>query len=460
MPPKKKKETVSASADGSASAEAKNQQNSAASRGNQRTTSGANSRKGGLGRGLGALIPSGAARPSLGSSAANVILGSSGQTLDDEPAMARSTSSEASPPRTKQKGASGSTRQRASLQQEGNESMRHSDENKATTKTEDQSSENAFSADKASGEDSTRGGARSATNPAADNRAKRRAFLDAELQNNPMGAVYRELPLDSIRANAKQPRTVFDEDALKELEHSIREFGVMQPIVVRPAPAGDSDYELIMGERRLRAAESAGLDAIPAIIRHAEDEAMLRDALLENIHRVELNPLEEAAAYQQLLEEFDVTQSELASRIGRSRPRITNMIRLLQLPINVQKRVAAGVISGGHARALLGLGDKKSAMEELAGRIITEGLSVRATEEAVILINREKGTSPAKAKPGQGKRPPLPPHVTHWMDELAEALETKVSVQMGKKKGRIVVEFGGPEDFERIAELLNLPKHS
>ena len=176
------------------------------------------------------------------------------------------------------------------------------------------------------------------------------------------GAVYRELPIDSIAPNAKQPRQVFDDEALAELEHSIREFGLMQPIVVREFEAGR--YEIVMGERRWRAAQQAGLDAIPAIVRKTSDDAMLRDALLENIHRVQLNPLEEAAAYQQLLEEFEVTHEELANRIGRSRPVITNMIRLLKLPLPVQRRVAAGVLSAGHARALLGLEDA-GAQEEL-----------------------------------------------------------------------------------------------
>ena len=246
---------------------------------------------------------------------------------------------------------------------------------------------------------------------------------------------------------------MFDEEALQELEHSIREFGLMQPVVVREAPDPDTHYELIMGERRLRASQRAGLQVIPAIVRETDDEDMLRDALLENIHRVQLNPLEEASAYQQLLEEFGVTQAELGRRIGRSRPRITNMIRLLQLPVGVQRRVAAGVLSSGHARALLSVRAGTDAQDKLANRIIAEGMSVRATEEAVVLLNRQSGDSVSKKK-GQGSKPPLPSHVNHWVDDISDVLETRVSVQMGKKKGKIVVEFGGPEDFDRIVEML------
>ena len=232
----------------------------------------------------------------------------------------------------------------------------------------------------------------------------------------------------------------------------------MQPIVVRKAPDEGSTYELIMGERRLRAAKRAGFEVIPAIVRETADDEMLRDALLENIHRVQLNPLEEAAAYQQLMEEFGVTQEQLAKKIGRSRPLITNMIRLLQLPVSVQRRVGAGVLSAGHARALLGLKSGADEQEKLATRVVSEGLSVRATEEAVTLLNRgdtaANGTKPSGRKPQQ-----LPEEVSNWVDNASDALETKVSVQMGKKKGKIVVEFGGPEDFDRIIELLKFKKH-
>lgn len=263
------------------------------------------------------------------------------------------------------------------------------------------------------------------------------------------GAVYREVPVDAIKANPKQPRQVFDEDALAELEHSIREFGLMQPIVVREL--GADSYELVMGERRLRAAQRAELAKIPAIVRQTADEAMLRDALLENIHRVQLNPLEEAAAYQQLLEEFSVTHDELASRIGRSRPVITNTIRLLKLPLAVQRRVAAGVLSSGHARALLGLEDAGQ-QEELAARIVAEGLSVRATEEAVVLL---KGQAPAKPKAAPQRKPIQAPGLQDVADRLSNTFDTRVKVELGKRKGKIVVEFGSVDDLERIVEMMS-----
>ena len=261
------------------------------------------------------------------------------------------------------------------------------------------------------------------------------------------GAVYREVPINAIKPNPKQPRQVFDEEALAELEHSIREFGLMQPIVVRELP-GD-EYELVMGERRLRASQQAELEKIPAIVRQTADEAMLRDALLENIHRVQLNPLEEAAAYQQLLDEFEVTHEELAGRIGRSRPVITNTIRLLKLPLPVQRRVAAGVLSAGHARALLSL-EEAEAQEDLATRIVAEGLSVRATEEAVTL---KKSEAPAKPKP-QPRKPMHAPGLQDLATRLSDTFDTRVKVDLGRRKGRIVVEFGSVDDLERIVALM------
>ncbi|MFD1148597.1 ParB/RepB/Spo0J family partition protein [Saccharothrix hoggarensis] len=271
---------------------------------------------------------------------------------------------------------------------------------------------------------------------------------NAEPTGEVAGAVYQELPVTAIRTNPKQPRQVFDEEALRELEHSIREFGLMQPIVVRAT--GPDTYELVMGERRWRATQLAGLKTIPAIVRQTADDVMLRDALLENIHRVQLNPLEEAAAYQQLLEEFGVTHEELADRIGRSRPVVTNTIRLLKLPLPVQRRVAAGVLSAGHARALLGI-DDPGVQEELATRIVAEGMSVRATEEAVTLA---KSAEPAKAKQVRRKQMQAP-----GLQELAERLsdnfDTRVKVELGQRKGRIVVEFGSVDDLERIIQLMS-----
>jgi len=262
------------------------------------------------------------------------------------------------------------------------------------------------------------------------------------------GAEFAELRLDQIRANAKQPRQVFDEDALAELTHSVREFGVLQPVVVRPL---DDGYELVMGERRLRAAAAAGLDTIPAIVRSTADDAMLRDALLENVHRAQLNPLEEAAAYQQLLEEFGATHDELASRIGRSRPVVSNTIRLLNLPVPVQRRVAAGVISAGHARALLGLDDAET-QENLAARVVAEGLSVRATEELVAL--HQHGHAEKKKSRRTTAQRITAPAIADLADRLSDTFDTRVRVDLGRRKGKITVEFASVDDLERIVAVM------
>ena len=271
-----------------------------------------------------------------------------------------------------------------------------------------------------------------------------------------MGAVYREIAPTDIEPNPRQPRQVFDEESLSELVHSIREFGLLQPIVVRAADGArdGARYQIVMGERRWRAAQEAGLATIPAIVRATDDDNLLRDALLENIHRVQLNPLEEAAAYQQLLDEFGVTHDELAARIGRSRPLITNMIRLLKLPIPVQRRVAAGVLSAGHARALLSLEAGADAQEELASRIVAEGLSVRATEEAVTLANRGDTTTPAPPR----RKPIQMPGLQDVAERLSNTFDTRVTVSLGKRKGKIVVEFGSVEDLQRIVGMLTPSK--
>jgi ParB family chromosome partitioning protein len=261
------------------------------------------------------------------------------------------------------------------------------------------------------------------------------------------GAVYQEIDISAVQRNPQQPRTQFDEEALAELEHSIREFGLLQPIVVREVSPGS--FQLVMGERRWRAAERAGLKRLPAIVRNTTDDAMLRDALLENIHRVQLNPLDEAAAYEQLLAEFGVTQTELADRLGRSRPVVTNTIRLLKLPVSVQRRVAAGVLSAGHARALLGVEDPGQ-QEELAARIVAEGMSVRATEEAVVLLRRQ---GPAAPKPTRRKALQAP-GLQDLAERLSDTYDTRVKVELGQRKGRIVVEFGSVEDLERIAAMM------
>jgi ParB family chromosome partitioning protein len=262
------------------------------------------------------------------------------------------------------------------------------------------------------------------------------------------GARFREIPVQDVTPNPRQPRQVFEETALEELKASIEQVGLLQPIVVREV--GRDRFELVMGERRWRAAMALGTDTIPAIIRDTRDNEMLRDALLENIHRAELNPLEEAAAYQQLLEEFGATHEDLAKRIGRSRPQISNTIRLLNLPPGVQRRVAAGVLSAGHARALLGLTDPDR-QEDLAKRIVAEGLSVRATEEIVALGDVDE-------KPRRAARTPKAhsPAVTDLADRLSDRFDTRVKVDLGKRKGRIVVEFATVDDLQRIVDLMGL----
>lgn len=270
------------------------------------------------------------------------------------------------------------------------------------------------------------------------------------------GAQLVHLDPNLIIPNRAQPRTEFDEAALAELEHSVREFGVLQPIVVRPIepspPAGQPQFELIMGERRLRASKRAGLSSIPAVIRSTADEDMLRDALLENLHRAELNPLEEASAYQQLLADFGITQDQLAQRIGRSRPQITNTLRLLQLPTSVQQKVAAGVLSAGHARAILSSNGDPATMEQLANKIINEGLSVRAAEAVAAQQPQKKRATP---KPGsrQGQ-------LNEIADRLGDRLDTRVRVSLGAKKGQIVIEFATIQDMNRILGELGDPGFS
>ena len=356
-------------------------------------------RRGGLGRGLAALIPTGpseneSSAPRLGAAAADVVIGKGNSGGSSGGNGVPSSPTNGSP--------QGST----------------------TTPTD-------------------------ATQSSTDGNASAVGTVDE------VGAVYRELTPTLIQPNPHQPRSVFDEEAMAELVHSIKEFGLMQPIVVRklstPTPDGVL-YQIVMGERRWRASQEAGLEAIPSIVRETPDGDMLRDALLENIHRAQLNPLEEAAAYQQLLEEFDVTHEELATRLGRSRPVITNMIRLLKLPIPVQRRVAAGVLSAGHARALLSLETGSDQQEALAARIVAEGLSVRATEEAVTLANR--GDGPSTPTPSPKRRQMQMPGLQDLAERLSDGLDTRVTVSLGKRKGKIVVEFGSVDDLERIVGLI------
>ena len=448
-------------------------------------------RKGGLGRGLAALIPNGPStnKPRLGEDAANILMGGSGPlaATTEEPQAAKTAETESVPAptrtqksakatkKTTKKAPTKAAKKAASAKNVSDQlAAAHAAVTRPSTRTAgtklDGASQESREKDKQA--------PKAATAPSATPRtpATETAQDTKETQKKPnvpqspedIGASYQEIPVNQIVPNPHQPRQVFDEEALAELVHSIKEFGLMQPIVVRRA-ADDSGFEIIMGERRWRAASKAGLETIPAIVRETDDGAMLRDALLENIHRVQLNPLEEAAAllenihrvqlnpleeaaaYQQLLEEFDVTQAELAQRLGRSRPVITNMIRLLQLPVSVQRKVAAGVLSAGHARALLSLQTGADAQELLAARIVAEGLSVRATEEAVMLANRGEEQKPKKPK----DKPAPPAFLTQAADRLADGLDTKVTVTMGKRKGKIVVEFGDREDFERIMSIIN-----
>jgi ParB family transcriptional regulator, chromosome partitioning protein len=261
------------------------------------------------------------------------------------------------------------------------------------------------------------------------------------------GASFAELPVTEIRPNAVQPRQVFDEDAMAELVHSVREVGLLQPVVVRAT--GPAAYELIMGERRWRAAQAAGLDRIPAIVRQTDDVDMLRDALLENLHRSQLNPLEEAAAYQQLLEDFGCTHEELATRIGRSRPQISNTLRLLRLSPAVQRRVAAGVLSAGHARSLLSLDDADQ-QDRLAQRVVAEGISVRGLEEIVAMTASEQGSTPR-----QVRRKPTAPGLADLAERLSDRLETRVKVDLGQRRGKVTVEFATLDDLRRIVAIID-----
>lgn len=303
--------------------------------------------------------------------------------------------------------------------------------------------------------DAERSGKDSYSAHSAANVSRETKRKDSETELVPVpGATFGNIPLDEIVPNTKQPRQIFDEQDLEELADSIREVGVLQPVVVRPlsAPLPEQKtarYELIMGERRWRASKLAGRKTVPAIVRRTEDEDLLRDALLENLHRAQLNALEEAAAYRQLLDDFQCTQEELSKRIARSRPQISNMLRLLKLPPLVQRRVAAGVLSAGHARALLGLSDPAE-MEKVAQRIVAETLSVRATEELVALgdESRKKSVKP-RVKTAD-------PEMEILAQQIGDRFDTKVKISMGVKKGKITIEFASPSDLKRIINLMEL----
>jgi ParB family transcriptional regulator, chromosome partitioning protein len=393
----------------------------------------------GLGRGLGALIPPAPTARQGGDRPVDVFFaerqdgeGSAENAADVElPITARSSVGTKVDPAVAKKATDGGAAGDKAASQTGSPTAPANGANSAN------------SANSANGSEAPAKGAAKATEPAQPS--------GPELVPVP-GAYFAELPVDSISPNPKQPRQVFDEEALAELVHSVKEIGILQPIVVRTAAIvdGKQRYELIMGERRLRACQAAGLETIPSIVRDTSDDDLLRDALLENLHRSELNPLEEAAAYQQLLEDFGCTHEQLATRIGRSRPQISNTIRLLRLPPAVQRRVAAGVLSAGHARALLGL-DDADAMDKLAQRIVSEGLSVRATEETVAISDSE---SPA---PAARRRPRAGGHHAELDDlatRLADRLDTRVNISLGRNKGKISVEFASVEDLNRILAIL------
>ncbi|WP_240613323.1 ParB/RepB/Spo0J family partition protein [Brachybacterium endophyticum] len=303
------------------------------------------------------------------------------------------------------------------------------------------------------GQDQARPGERpSAEDDAESRREEDSVALEGDNDLMPVpGAEFAEIPIHEIRENPRNPRTDFDDDQLDELAFSLREVGVLQPVVVRPIQVSDAgeSFELVMGERRWRAARRAGLETIPAIIRATSDDDLLRDALLENLHRTELNPLEEAAAYQQLLEDFGCTQDELADRIGRSRPQISNTLRLMRLPALVQRRLASGALSAGHARALLAVEDPRL-QEELAQRIVADGLSVRETERLA-----SRGTEPASAGPNR-RRTSYNPRVVDLTSRLSNRLEAPVKIDVGKRKGRITMEFTNLDDLERLAERIGL----
>lgn len=401
--------------------------------------------RGGLGRGLAALIPTGPQTNIV----SDVFMGGSSNRIDTmegssaEPDDKNQKTETDAPERT----TSESTTSRNTTSEEAVSAQPipvhgvvPADNPEATAyRSDDVSNGSASTGDAV---DDTASSDRAATGRYPSSAAAGSAEVDAPLTDGPR---YEEVPIELIRPNPRNPRTVFDEDALSELEHSLREFGLLQPIVVRQVADG---YELVMGERRWRAAQRAGLTTISAIIRKTEDADLLRDALLENIHRANLNPLEEAAAYQQLLQEFGVTQEELATRIGRSRPVISNTIRLLRLPVAVQRRVAAGVLSAGHARALLSL-ETADQQEELATRVVAEGLSVRGTEEAVMLM-AGRTAKPKRAAP----RKLVMPSLAKLATTLSDTFDTRVRVELGKQKGRVIVEFATVDDLERIVAIM------
>jgi ParB family chromosome partitioning protein len=390
----------------------------------------------GLGRGLGALIPSSATANASGTGPAP------SRPVDLFFPEARKKDSGADPAVTDETPVDTARQDTAEAQAAPSERAAADSSAAATTATAKRTPARKAPAPKAAPP-------KAAEQDAPESGAKSEAGAGVALVEVP-GVRFAEIPVTDIHPNRKQPRSVFDEDDMAELVHSVREIGVLQPIVVRTSTEeGGEPYELVMGERRWRAVQAAGLETIPAIVRDTTDDDLLRDALLENLHRSQLNPLEEAAAYQQLLEDFGTTHEQLADRIGRSRPQVSNTLRLLKLPPLVQRRVAASVISAGHARALLALPDA-AAMERLAQKIVSEGMSVRATEEAVTLY--QSPAAPAKNNiPRPGARHE---RLDYLASSLSDRLDTNVKISLGARKGRVSIEFASVEDLNRIMDVL------
>jgi ParB family chromosome partitioning protein len=411
----------------------------------------------GLGRGLGALIPSSAAASGSGNAATvsrPVDLffpeGRKKSEPSEDSAGAQRTATSTDKPAAAPSGKPDSPRSTASNGSAGRSAASKPAKAAAPAPSESNAASGSNPDSDTNVEQEPKGESAPVAVP-ADERSDEAKWNDSgvELVEVP-GARFAEISVSDIHPNRKQPRSVFDEDDMAELVHSVREIGVLQPIVVRSSTEdGSESYELVMGERRWRAVQAAGLDTIPAIIRDTTDDDLLRDALLENLHRSQLNPLEEAAAYQQLLEDFGTTHEQLADRIGRSRPQVSNTLRLLKLPPLVQRRVAAGVLSAGHARALLALPDA-AAMERLAQKIVAEGMSVRATEEAVTLY--QDPSKPAKNNiPRPGARHE---RLDYLASSLSDRLDTNVKISLGVRKGKVSIEFASVEDLNRIMEVL------
>ncbi|WP_458780323.1 ParB/RepB/Spo0J family partition protein [Arthrobacter sp. D3-16] len=427
----------------------------------------------GLGRGLGALIPSSAGANGAGNGAAVSrpvdLFFPEGRRKTVEPEVFSDTSvPEESAPSSKagSKPAAAKDSATKSSSSPSNKPAESKSSARATEAAPTSNNSGSSSATKAAGSAKKPGTPAAPANTASVDSASDKAAeksdvgvddsmdsvgTDSGVELVPVpGVRFAEIRVSDIHPNRKQPRAVFDEDDMAELVHSVREIGVLQPIVVRNSTEeGGEPFELVMGERRWRAVQAAGMETIPAIVRDTTDDDLLRDALLENLHRSQLNPLEEAAAYQQLLEDFGTTHEQLADRIGRSRPQVSNTLRLLKLPPLVQRRVAAGVLSAGHARALLALPDA-AAMERLAQRIVAEGMSVRATEEAVAMY--QDPAKPAKNNiPRPGARHE---RLDYLASSLSDRLDTNVKISLGVRKGRVSIEFASVEDLNRIMDVL------